>query len=161
MQAGLRVRHVSGKLLWTQEKTADGAFSLQPVSTAYNVADIGTKTLSRQRLFYLLHSCGLVHGLDFSAVGEQEFAIVNEKLIGSQQLKKVAKAILRIGLAMGISEGLWPTGAMAAMAQQCNDVEKIPKSRISVVVACAFFCGFLFHCDCSLLEKIEKNGGKL
>jgi len=65
MQAGLRVRNVSGKLLWIQEKTADGAFSLQPVSTAYNVADIGTKTLSRQRLFYLLHSCGLVHGLDF------------------------------------------------------------------------------------------------
>ena len=48
MQAGLRVRNVSGKLLWIQEKTADGAFSLQPVSTAYNVADIGTKTLSRQ-----------------------------------------------------------------------------------------------------------------
>ena len=81
---------------------------------------------------------------------------MNEKLIGSQQLKKVAKAILRIGLAMGISEGLWPTGAMAAMAQQCNDVEKIPKSRISVVVACAFFCVFFFMVIAACWRRLKK-----
>lgn len=66
-----RVRHVPGKLLWIQEKTADGSFSLQPASTVYIVADIGTKTLSRQRLFYLLRERGLVQGANISAVGEQ------------------------------------------------------------------------------------------
>lgn len=81
---------------------------------------------------------------------------MNEKLIGSQQLKKVAKAILRIRLAMGISEGLWPTGAMAAMAQQCNDVEKIPKSGISVVVACAFFCVFFFMVIAACWRRLKK-----
>ena len=109
--------------------------SQYPQFTMY-IADIGTKTLSRQCLFYLLHECGLVHGADFSTVGEREFAVVNEKLIG-QQLKKVAKAILKMGLAMGISEGLGPTGAMA---QQRGDAEMVSKSSIRFVMACAFFC---------------------
>ena len=65
-----------------QEKTADKSFSLHPVATIHNVAhpDIATKTLSRQRLFYLLHSCGLMYGVDFSEVGENELSLVNEKV---------------------------------------------------------------------------------
>ena len=51
-----RVRHISGKLLWIQEKTADNSFPLRPVSTVYNVADIGTKRLTRQR-FCLSPAC--------------------------------------------------------------------------------------------------------
>jgi hypothetical protein len=95
------VRHVAGKLLWIQEKTADKSFSLHPVATIHNVADIGTKTLSRQRLFYLLHSCGLVYGVDFSKVGENELSLVNERLVNAQQLKKISKAILRMGFCNG------------------------------------------------------------
>ena len=148
-----RVRHVSGKLLWIQEKTADGSFSLQPVATVYNIADIGAKTLNRQRLFFLLHDCGLVYGSEFSAVGEHEFAMVNEKIIGSQQLKKVAKAILKIGLAMGISEGLGPTGAMA---QQCSDVEKTSNTGISFMVVCIVSGVLLFMVVAACWRKVER-----
>jgi len=130
-----RVRHVSGKLLWVQEKTADKSFSLHPVATLHNVADIGTKTLSRQRLFYLLHSCGLVYGVDFSDVGENEFSLVNERLVNAQQLKKISKAILRMGLAMGITEGLESGGAMA---QQCNN-DEIQVNKFPWMFACVVF----------------------
>lgn len=62
---------------------------------------------------------------------------MNKKLIRTQQLKKVAKTILRMGLAMGISEGLGPTGAMA---QQCGDADMVSMSSIPCVMACTFFC---------------------
>jgi len=51
-QGSGKVRHLSGKLLWIQGKTADGSFQLRQVRAACNIADIGTKTLGRQRLFY-------------------------------------------------------------------------------------------------------------
>ena len=49
-QGSGKVRHLSGKLLWIPGKTAVGSFQLRQVR---NIADIGTKTLGRQRLFYL------------------------------------------------------------------------------------------------------------
>ena len=105
------------------------------MATLHNVADIGTKTLSRQRLFYLLHSCGLVYGVDFSDVGETEFSLVNERLVNAQQLKKISKAILRMGLAMGITEGL---ESNVAMAQQCDNNE-IQVNRFPWMFACVVF----------------------
>ena len=33
------------------------------------------KTLSRQRLFYLLYECGLVYIIDFTRVGADEFVV--------------------------------------------------------------------------------------
>jgi hypothetical protein len=118
-QGAGKVRHLSGKLLWIQEKTADGSFQLRQVPTASNVADIGTKTLSRQRLFYLLHECGLVYITDFTRVGADEFAVQSEKMVHSKQLKQITKAILRMSIAMGIAGGLEPTRVGAA-AQQCE-----------------------------------------
>ena len=50
-----RVCHLSGKLLWIQEKTQDGAVSLRQVGTLENLADIATKCLARQRLLYLMN----------------------------------------------------------------------------------------------------------
>ena len=118
-------------------KTADKSFALHPVSTVHNVADIGTKTLSGQRLSYLLHECGLVYGVDFSDVGEQwvftgEF--LNERLVNAQQLKKIYKAIM--GFAMGITEGLESRGAMG---QQCNS-EEIQTNKFAWIFTCVFSC---------------------
>ena len=85
-QGSGKVRHLSGKLLWIQEKTADNTFTLRQVPTTFNVADIGTKALSRQRLFYLLYECELVFIADFSRVGANEHAIQDERRLNSQQL---------------------------------------------------------------------------
>ena len=54
-QGSGRVRHLSGKILWVQEKTQDGSVALRQVGTSENLADIGTKCLTRQRLLYLMH----------------------------------------------------------------------------------------------------------
>ena len=51
------MRHVSGKLLWLQEKTKNGEFDMRPVATADNVSDLGTKPLKADRVTRLLAMC--------------------------------------------------------------------------------------------------------
>ena len=52
-QGSGRVRHLSGKILWVQEKTQDGAVTLRQVGTSENLADIGTNCLTSPGLLYL------------------------------------------------------------------------------------------------------------
>ena len=66
-----RLRHINGKLLWCQSKVADGTMEVKQISTVFNVADIGTKPLSKARLRLLLFWCNARNG-DGSRVGEQE-----------------------------------------------------------------------------------------
>jgi len=42
-----------------------------------------------------------MYGVDFSEVGENELSLVNERLVNAQQLKKISKAILRMGFCKG------------------------------------------------------------
>ena len=51
-----KVRHLSGKILWVQEKVNDGTVSLRQVPTVWKVADIGTKCLNQQRMMVLMTS---------------------------------------------------------------------------------------------------------
>ena len=142
-QGSGKVRHLSGKLLWIQEKTADNTFKLRQVPTILNVADIGTKALSRQRLFYLLYECELVFIVDFSRVGANEHAIQDEKRLNSQQLKRNSRAILRMRIAMGVAGGLESAGPVAAMAQSdCANMDNETKdtSCFSFAIAVLVIC---------------------
>ena len=67
-----RARHVSGKILWLQDKTQDKSILLRQVQTVWNIADIGTECLSRQRLYLLMHEAGLVYIPSFERVGAEE-----------------------------------------------------------------------------------------
>ncbi len=55
-----RLRHISGRLLWMQNKIREGVFKIVQVGTTWNPSDIGTKMLSRDRHFMfhvLVHVC--------------------------------------------------------------------------------------------------------
>ena len=164
-QGSGKVRHLSGKLLWIQEKTADNTFKLRQVPTTLNVADIGTKALSRQRLFYLLYECELVFIADFSRVGANEHAIQDERRLNSQQLKRISKAILRMSIAMGVAGGLESAGPVAAMAQSdCANMDNETKDTswfsfaIAVLVICmgTVFSKLAFRAWKWIEEKIKK-----
>ena len=64
-----RLRHIKGRMLWLQEKMADGELSIKLVQTAWNVADLNTKGLSRDRFLGLLFMLGFVNEKG-SAIGE-------------------------------------------------------------------------------------------
>ena len=52
-----RIRHVSGKLLWMQSKVLNDDAMVHQVPTVWNYGDIGMKSLSKNRLLFLL--CGV------------------------------------------------------------------------------------------------------
>ena len=49
-----RMRRVSGKLLWLQEKTRNGEFAMRLVATGDKFSDLGTKPLKADRVAALL-----------------------------------------------------------------------------------------------------------
>ena len=55
-----RLRHIKGRMLWLQEKMANGELEIKQVQTAWNVADLNTKGLSRDRFLGLLFMLGFV-----------------------------------------------------------------------------------------------------
>ena len=139
-----RVRHLSGKVLWIQQKTQDGSIELRQVGTLDNISDIGTKCLSKQRLYLLMHESGLVYVPSFEAVGQEEFQRHNARVGTKTQMKKIARAIFNMSLAMGLE----PSGTVVA-AQSCSNVELTAKETVWTYkfVACVVFfmvvCMFL------------------
>ena len=59
-----RVRHLSCRGLWLQERMADGSLVVSPVSGTTNPADIGTKRLNVNRMKALMFLIGM-----FDSVG--------------------------------------------------------------------------------------------
>ena len=149
-----KVRHLSGKLLWVQEKTQDGPVSLRQVGTTENSADIGTKCLPRQRLLFLMHESGLVFVSSFESVGEEEHAHHVSKVANTAELKRIAKAVFRMSVAMGL-EPVVPVGAVAtvpsagAISLTCVDVDE-PKQDAWWIVAMVF----LFACGLTVVMMV-------
>ena len=108
------VRHLSGKILWVQEEVADEALFLKQVSTVWNVADIGTKILSKQRLMLLMHETGLVYVATEDPVGTDEFDRQVERSGNVSQIQRLTKTILGLSLAMGLEP-------VQVLGQQCSD----------------------------------------
>ena len=145
---------MTGKLLWAQEKTEDGAVSVKQVGTTENSADIGTKCLPRQRLPVLMHESGLVFVSSFESVGEEEHAHHVGKAANTARLKRIAKAVFRMSVAMGL-EPVVPVGAVAtvpsagAISLTCVDVDE-PKQDAWWIVAMVF----LFTCGLTVVMMV-------
>ena len=45
-----KVRHLTGKILWAQSKVREGEVLLSPISSSFNISDVGTKPPSKKRL---------------------------------------------------------------------------------------------------------------
>lgn len=109
------MRHINGRLMWLQQLMRNKDLEIKQISTLYNIADINTKSLPRDRFFALLWMVGYVtsHG----RVGEAEYfklqsreasrkqvAMVNRILeaetetdsVPTAKLNKFAKQVLRI-----------------------------------------------------------------
>ena len=96
-----KLRHLSGKLLWCQDKVADGSMSVKQVNTALNVADIGTKPLSRARLDLLLYWCNARAG-DGHRIGESQHENFKEQHFEKGRIMKMAKFLNRLLIVGGL-----------------------------------------------------------
>ena len=96
-----RLRHISGKLLWCQDRVANGSLEVKQIGTAYNLADIGTKPLSKVRLRLLLFWCHARDG-DGERVGEKEHQQFQEQHVEKGKIMKVAKYLNRLMMVSGL-----------------------------------------------------------
>ena len=86
-----RIRHLSTRVLWTQQAVAEAKVVLHKISTDLNCADLGTKHMARARmrmLQFLLGSCD-AYG---NAIGEDDYLDFTAK----QQFKKAVKAVQQV-----------------------------------------------------------------
>lgn len=113
-----KIRHLSGKILWVQSKIKDKEVELVQVPTSLNVSDMGTKALSRKPLLGLMAEAGMLYVETGQPIGEHELADIHNQYETARSTSKLAKAILRVSLLLGLG----PTGTTATFQeeQQCS-----------------------------------------
>ena len=98
-----KLRHIAGKLLWIQDLVAQEELQVKAVGTTYNVADLGTKPLSRSRITLILYWCNTRSSAD-ERIGEEELARLEESKVNGIKINKLAKLLNRILLFGGLEQ---------------------------------------------------------
>ena len=68
-----RVRHLSTRVLWMQQRVERKELMVGPVASTENVSDIGTKRLAVSTMKYLMYKLGVYDSETSSLVGHEEF----------------------------------------------------------------------------------------
>ena len=85
--------------------------------TTYNIVDIGTKKLSRRRLFAVMGELGMVEAETGRAMGQEELEDLRLRHTNSRDVSKLAKTTFRLTAVLGLE----PTGSNAQDEQgQCE-----------------------------------------
>ena len=88
-----RIRHRSAKLLWLQDLTRLGEVYVSQVPTFWNHSDVGTKNLSKARLYFLLCGIGAVDPVTSEPIGQEKYDAATERDESQKTLSKLGKAI--------------------------------------------------------------------
>ena len=120
-----RIRHLSAKILWIQQEVLAGNVAVGQVPTSLNLSDVGTKVLSRNRLYALMFEIGAINPDTLELVGQEEHTIMVEQMNHRDAMSKVVKFIKRLSLVMGMQglESMVAEGALISDDQTCNGPE--------------------------------------
>ena len=142
-----RMRHVSGKLLWLQEKTKNGEFDMRPVATADNVSDLGTKPLKADRITKLLAMCnfrdsengyqriGQAHLLDAGSRHRVK-SIIKSGSVSAKQVLQILTLALQVDSAMS---------QPSALGQDDDEQDSLFVQLMSVILQAFFFISELYE----------------
>jgi len=114
-----RIRHLSGKILWIQNRVLQQEVTVGQIPTEWNYSDVGTKPLARNRLLVFLNQLGVTDPKPWKvSVDQEEFELAAERTQNQQSLKRLTKAILRMTAAWGLGSGF----RLGAEAMEVNEV---------------------------------------
>eukprot|EP00434_Breviolum_minutum_P041002 symbB.v1.2.036458.t1/scaffold5151.1/size30365/2 len=109
-----RVRHLSTRILWMQQRVERKELTVGSVPSSENLADIGTKRLSVPTMKYLMHNLGVYDSDNSSLVGQDEYDMriskQNLKLITHSSNFKVSANLIRLIVA---TSSLVPVDALS------------------------------------------------
>ena len=86
-----KIRHLSGKILWIQDAVLAGEVQMGQVPTMVTFSDIETKSLTRSRLYFLLHEIGAVDPETLEQVGQEEHSMVMDQIQAKNMLAKLVR----------------------------------------------------------------------
>ena len=92
-----RLRHIRGRLLWLQQKMSTHELDIRQIPTLQNVADMNTKTHSKNRFLALMCVFGFVTSKGAS-VGEDELAKQQSKEALKNHVKLVGQVLKHDGV---------------------------------------------------------------
>ena len=148
-----RIRHISLRILWMQEKTKEGFMTVGKVGTKENVSDLGTKRLTRDRMEYLMNLCKVYNMANSQFVGSSFAEKLEEQQIlrvGIKNLRQMgfngttSKSLMRVLLINALSS----TMAMELPADPSPSSSSSTSGLFGMVMAflltiICLFCGFL------------------
>ena len=88
-----RLRHINGRLLWIQSKVRDNVLKMVQVGTLWNVSDIGTKNLARDRHTMLLYMLGMVDS--GNPVGESIYLAYKQQEFNKRSIRSIKSMFLQ------------------------------------------------------------------
>ena len=148
-----KIRHLSGKILWVQSKVQCGEALVTQVPTLYNLGDIGTKCLSRKRLFGLMGETGMFYVESQEPVGEAERLELGEHATNARSVNKLAKTIFRLALVMGLE----PT-TVVGQEEQCSKVEEPNTNFLATICLLLIILSWvIFLCDSVLVLETPRQ----
>jgi hypothetical protein len=118
-----KIRHLSGEILWMQTLVLEKQVHVGQIATQWNVSDIGTKPLSKQRLLILLHQVGACDPDTLNMVGQEELETFEERVVGQQSMRCMTKAIMRMALMWGLEPTLHVGAETAGTEEVCLQVQ--------------------------------------
>ena len=108
-----RVRHLSTRVLWMQQRVERKELCVGAVPSAENVSDIGAKRLSVPTMKYLTHNLGVYDSETSTLVGQDEYDMRvtkhNLKLITTSSNFKASANLIRLIVASSLA----PTDALS------------------------------------------------
>ena len=181
-----KIRHLSCRVLWTQDHVRAGVISLQKVKSSDNPADLGTKGLSRARTQVLLHALQVFDTSLPEYVGEDEHAeqVRSEAFkravrhVRARGCTKVPKQAIRelvsicmLSLASGHEhsnqdalsrsfddEASQPLGLIEVVIAVADYLRVEPSTVICGLLMFAIMLGFIIGFGCSSYTMSVRNG---
>ena len=120
-----RICHLSSKILWIQQEVLAGNVIVGQVPTVLNLSDVGTKVLTKSRLYALMFEVGALDPETLEQIGQEEHATMVEQMHHREAMSKMGKFIKRLVLVMGLQglESMVAEGAMIPEDQVCTGPE--------------------------------------
>ena len=153
-----KLRHVSGKLLWIQDAVLQEQLKVMPVGTVKNVADLGTKPLSKNRINLILNWRSVYDGCG-ERIGQEERERSENEVVSKSKINKLAKLLNRILLLEGLGQ---VAGEKSDSEGQCTSVPETmarpttPWTMVVIMIFLVMIVGGLIFATYKVWKKLQK-----
>ena len=153
-----RLRHIAGKLLWVQDLVAQEELKVKSVGTVYNVADLGTKPLSRARIQLILFWCR-VNNKEHERLGRGEHDRVVNEQVSKGKIARLAKLLNRILLLEGLEHvaGNYVDEKDMCMVEENRSWSSMASLAVSILLALVMILAGVIYMLWKSLREVKRD----